>query len=64
MVSSRSRREVNCRLELQLASDLAPMIEVKAGVASSPGAVRSDNERLGLAIHAGKCRRSLRIASP
>ncbi len=37
VVSSRSRRELNCRLELQLASDLAPMNGVKAGVASPPG---------------------------
>jgi len=34
---SRSRRELDCRLGVHLATDLAPMIEVKSGIKSWPG---------------------------
>jgi len=37
VISSCARRELSCRLELHLASDLAAMLEVKAGIASKPG---------------------------
>ena len=36
-ISSRARREINCRLDLHLASDLAPMLEVKSGIGSRTG---------------------------
>lgn len=37
VISSCARRELDCWLVLHLASDLAPMLEVKSGLASQPG---------------------------